>query len=442
MAQQAVRKQAETTPVIARSPRVGGGKKPFVPDYSRVRHTFTDPDAFFAFMQSYPNRSGVTLYLYRVFPKIDLSLIGHTESNIQKGGYEDLPLYSFDAVTKNFGRGTYQIKVVDSNRPEGEKEVVRSCTYEINDTDKPAVYDLRTLKLSEPKNNDEINRLIVQGVLVRDASTGAPRLRTAADIAPVAAAAPVAAVDTSANALIVQFAMEAFKSTRQSPSEAVKDMISIAQAIQPAPVAAPSIEQIADAVAVRLGGAGRGADPFAGWERVQAFIERAGGVAAAVNPEGAPAGAAGDGGASWAPYLANIISEARAFVPELVGAWYQLRSSSATAAAAPADGVLEMLPLDKRIETIFKAGFQSMQRGITGHQFAQWLCLSGEMPGGLEAFNVLKPAGVVGLVAMASTNPMGARIVNDPVLRPQLDRFLSDFFAFDPVGSAAAASAA
>jgi len=151
MAQQAVRKQAETTPVIARSPRVGGGKKPFVPDYSRVRHTFTDPDAFFAFMQSYPNRSGVTLYLYRVFPKIDLSLIGHTESNIQKGGYEDLPLYSFDAVTKNFGRGTYQIKVVDSNRPEGEKEVVRSCTYEINDTDKPAVYDLRTLKLSEPK---------------------------------------------------------------------------------------------------------------------------------------------------------------------------------------------------------------------------------------------------------------------------------------------------
>ena len=419
MAQQGTKKATENEPVRTRSPRVGGGKKPVPADYSRGRHTFTDPHAFMVFMKGYPNTVGITLYLYRVMPKIDLSLIGHTESNIQKGGYEDLPLYSIEAVTKTFGRGIYQIKVVDSNRAEGDKEVVRACTYDISDTDKPAVYDLRTLKLSEPKNNDEINRLIVQGVLVRDAATGAPRLRTAADIAAVA---PVAApVDTSANGVILQFAMEAFKSTRQSPSEAVKDMVAIAQAIQPKQVPGPSIEQIADAVVVRLGGAGRGpaSDPFANWEKVNGFIARAAEMVRGSMPAVSD-GAAGDGGGSWAPHLGGILSEVRALVPEVLNAWYQLRASgsinTAPAAAAPGNGVLEMLPLDKRIETIFKAGFESMQRGITGQQFAAWLCLSGEMPGGLEAWNVLKPAGAVGLIAMASTNPMGARMVNDPAL--------------------------
>jgi hypothetical protein len=440
MAQTAVRKQPEIAPISKRAPRVGAGKKPVPPDYSRSRQTFTDPAVFLDFMRGYPNPVGVTLYLYRVWPKIDLSLIGHTESNIQKGGYDDLLLYSAETIGRNFGKGAYQIKVVDSNRSEGEKEVVRSCNFDLMDIEKQPVYDVRTLKLAEPKNNDEINRLIVQGVLVRDAASGAPRLRTAADIAAAAPVAPVAApVDNSANALIVQFAMEAFKSTRQSPSEAVKDVVAVAQLLQPKTAPGPSLDQIADAVAARLGGAGRGAvDPITGWERMQGFLDRAGAV---VNPEPAPAAVAGDGGASWAPHLAHIISEARAFVPEIMQAWFHLRSSAAPA-AVPNNGVLEMLPLDKRIETIFKAGFQSMQRGITGRQFAEWLCLSGEMPGGLEAFNVLKPAGVAGLIAMASTNPIGAQIVGDPVVRPQLDLFLADFFAFNPAGSAAAASAA
>jgi hypothetical protein len=83
-----------------------------------------------------------------------------------------------------------------------------------------------------------------------------------------------------------------------------------------------------------------------------------------------------------------------------------------------------------------------MRRGVTGQQFAQWLCLSGEMPGGLEAFNFLKPAGAAGLVAMSATNPIGAQIVNDAALRPQLDRFLADFFSFNPAGSAAVTTAA
>jgi hypothetical protein len=426
-----------------RAPRVGAGKQAVAADYSKVRQTFTNPEGFLSYMRGYPNTTGITLYLYRVWPKIDLSLIGHGESNIQKGGFEDLLLYTPETIARNFGRGAYQVKVTDSNRAEGEKEVVRSFTFDITDCEKAPVYDLRTLKLAEPKNTDEVNRLIVQGLLVRDAS-GAPRLRTAADISPVPVAAAVAPVDTSANNLIVQFAMEAFKSTRQSPTEAVKDVVSIAQLLQRDPAPVPSIDQIADAVAVRLGG-GRGGDPFSTWEKVQGFIERAGGVVASQAGGVAAAVVTGDGaGSSWAPHLASIISEARAFVPELVNAWEFIRSPRSAAAAGPIprEGVMEMLPIDKRIETIFKAGFESMQRGITGAQFAQWLCLSGELPGGLEAFNLLKPAGAAGLIAMASTNPLGAQIVNDAAVRPQLDRFLGEFFSFESAAGAASASAA
>ena len=444
MAQLTVKKEPVNQPGISRTPRVGGGRKLPTPDYSRIRLTFTDPAVWLAYMKGYPNTAGITIYLYRVMPKIDLSLIGHTESNIQKGGYDDLPMFSAETIARNFGRGAYQIKVVDSNRAEGEKEVVRACNFEITDCEKAPVYDLRTLKLAEPKNTDEVNRLIAQGLLVRDVS-GAPRLRTAADIAPapVAAAAPPA--DSSASNLIVQFAMEAFKSTRQSPTEAVRDVVAVAQLLRPEPAPVPSIDQIADAVAVRLGGAGRGGDPFSTWEKVQGFIERAGGVVASQVGGAAVAEVAGDGAASWAPHLPHIISELRSFIPEVVNAWAFLRSPAVAPAPAAGqrEGVLEMLPIDKRIEVIFKAGFESMQRGVTGLQFAQWLCLSGEMPGGLEAFRLLKPAGAAGLVAMASTNPLGAQIVSDAAVRPQLDRFLSEFFAFDPAaGSAAAASAA
>ena len=302
---------------------------------------------------------------------------------------------------------------------------------------------MRTLVLGHAENIDEVNRLIAAGVLVRDAA-GSPRLKTAADI-PVSSAAPVAAVapvDQSATQTLHQIALEAFKQSRQSPSEAIKDFIAISQSLHPA-TPPLSVDQIVEAVVTRLGGAPRGAaaDPFAQWERVQGFIDRAAGVAAAgisVNP----AVPAGDAGASWAPHVAGILQEVRAFWPEVLNGLAMLRNQRAAAQppAAERNGVLQMLPMDKRIETIFKAGFESMRRGITGLDFAIWLCLSGEFPGGLEAFNVLKPGGAAALIAMASTNPMGAQVVNDAAVRPQLDLFLSSFFSFDPAAPPAAAA--
>lgn len=94
-------------------------------------------------------------------------------------------------------------------------------------------------------------------------------------------------------------------------------------------------------------------------------------------------------------------------------------------------GAIPMLPMNQRIETIFKTGFECMRQGITGDQFALWLCNSGEFAGGREAFEFLKPGGAAGLVTMASAHPVGARILADASVRPQLDLFLSAFFSFD-----------
>jgi hypothetical protein len=443
MAQQGVRNAVETPVRRTRSPRLPVAKTTTeAPSYERWRMTISDPEEFLSFMRGYPNPQGVTLFLYRLKPKIDLSLIGLEETNIQKGPIADLALWGVDAVAEKFGRGLYNARVTDSNRPEGQKQVIQTCQYRI-DCEKAPVYDARTLVLGHAENIDEVNRLIAAGVLVRDAS-GSPRLKNAADTpvssAPVMAAAPV---DVSATQTLHQIALEAFKQSRQSPSEAIKDFIAISQSLHP-PTPPLSVEQIVEAVVTRLGGTPRGvaADPFAQWERVQGFIDRAAGVAAAgiaVNPAVAPAGEAG---ASWAPYVAPILQEVRGFWPEILNGLAMLRNQRAAAqppAVAEQNGVLHMLPMDKRIETIFKAGFESMRRGITGSDFAAWLCLSGEFPGGLEAFNVLKPAGAVGLLAMARTNPQGALVVNDATIRPQLDLFLASFFSFDPAAPPAAA---
>lgn len=450
MAQQAVKRQSKTDEISA--PRRRAPRLPVAPtaseppSYERSRMTINDPEEFLSFMRAYPNPQGVTLFLYRLKPKIDLSLIGLEETNIQKGGIGDLALWGAEAIAEKFGRGQYNARVTDSNRPDGQRQVIQSCQYKLMDVEKPPVYDVRTLVLGHAENIDEVNRLIAAGMLVRDAN-GSPRLRTAADVSG-AAAVPLAYSsvppgDQNATSLLMQIALEAFKTSRQSPSDAVKDVIGIAQLLRPEKHDVPSIDQIAEAVVAKLGaGAARGpADPFANWERVQGFIDRAAGAAVSqVNPAGAAA-PAGEGGSSWAPHVAPIISAVREFWPEVLQGLRMLRAEREPAAVDQNEGVnmerLPLLPLDQRIETIFKAGFNSMRQGVTGTQFAAWVC--GEMAGGLEAFEFLKPQGAQGMLTMAAMHPQGRVVVNDAAMRPQLEKFLNEFFLF--VGSAPASPA-
>ena len=140
MARQALKNVSESpvnVPLRTRSPRVGKVKTGGW-DYTRWNISINDPDAFMDFMRGYPNTEGVTLFLYRLVPPIDLSLIQKKESNIQKGGFGDLEKFTVESVAEKFGRGKYNVRVTDSNRPAGQTQVVKSCLYKLLDAEKPS----------------------------------------------------------------------------------------------------------------------------------------------------------------------------------------------------------------------------------------------------------------------------------------------------------------
>jgi hypothetical protein len=443
MAQQAAKKHVstpESVPLRTPSPRVGKVKTGAW-DYSRFRIAINDPDAFMDYMRGYPSTEGVTLFLYRLLPPIDLSLIGAKESNIQKGGYGDLNLFSVDAVAEKFGRGKYNIRVTDSNRPDGQREVVKSCQYKINDAERAPVYDLRTLLLGHPDAIDEVNRLIAAGILVRDAS-GAPRLRTAADApGPAAVAVPAAAPDLLTRDVLGSVLISLINRNTASPHDAVKDTIEVARLLHPA--SPPfDIEALVERVAARIVGnknGGRSEDAFQVYERIEGFLSRYGGGS---KPSAAAQNGAvvrESGARSWVPHLPALFSEARLLIPEITGMLRELRAERAAIAAGgePQAGGQQVqrqqqqpMTLEQRVEQIFRLGFQKMQEGVTGYDFAAYVC--GFHPGGLDVYRFLEPQGTAGLMALAAMNPAARGLVNDPQIRPQLEAFLTDFFSFDP----------
>ena len=226
-----------------------------------------------------------------------------------------------------------------------------------------------------------------------------------------------------------------------NPHDTVKDTIEIARMLQP-PTPPIDVETIVERVVARLGGkangGGREVDAFANYERMETFLSKFRGPAAAV----AASAAAVDSGDSWAPHLKGIFAEARGLLAEGFAAFRELKQNG--------DGAINVTPqqngghqqpmtMEQRIEQVFRLGYQRMQEGVTGFDYAAWVCSF--HPGGLEVYKTLEPTGAVGLIALAAMNPQARVVVNDPQIRPQLEVFLTDFFSFDPDGGVVEESA-
>lgn len=415
-------------------------------DYTLFRRSITRPDDFMDYMRGYPGPEGVTLFLYRVLPKIDLSLIGLRESNIQKGGYSDLSLFSFEAVSEKWGNGTYNIRVADGNRPEGQKEVVKSCPYKISDAGAP-VYDIRTLVLGNQENIDEVNRQIAAGVLIR-AADGFPRLRTEVDNVASGGPAPAGGGGVPLNDLVTKVMAGVIEKATTSPKDQLAQSIELARMLTPPVV---DIEAAIDRSLSRLGikGGNTLESEIDTYDRVARLLKR-------LTPGGgdSPTVVNGVVEESWAPHLTGIISEVRAFLPELISAWGQLtggRNNPVMAQQAPpqtpppTSGVqtppapgtqagAQPMTLEQKIEEVFTLGLHQLQQGGAGFDFATWVCSF--YPGGLEVYKYLDPHGTAGVMALLSMHPRGRAIANDAELRPKLEKFLDDFFEFDPEGGA------
>jgi hypothetical protein len=427
-----------------RVPRAKTEKPPLVHDYARSRVTFQKPEDFYSYLAGYPDSKGLMGYVFRTRPKIDHSMIGISQTSIyQTAAKEEL---TEDFIADKFGRGEYMVILKDENRPKGQTEACRTW-FKCPLAEKPPQYDPRTLLLSETSNLDEINRLLNLGILVRDGSNSAPRIRNTNDAPPPPpAAAPAGNGDMVGRDVIGQLLIALVNKGTANPNDAVKSTIEMARAIAPPPV---DLEGIIERVVSRLmkhnGHSNGEGDSFTTYEKMDAFLNKfRPAVTGTVLTDAAPAAGGGMSSdpATWLPHLPGIFHELRGLIRD-VG--QELRSSrppngQTVHAPAPAQNgggqIGATATMDQRIEEIAMLGFHQMGLGTKGWDFAAYVCH--HHAGGLEVFRLLEPAGTAGVIGMCAMNPAVRPILNDPEKRAQLEAFLDDFFDFDasPDGSA------
>jgi hypothetical protein len=429
--------------------RPGRKRKPY--DYSQFKKAFRNTEDFAFFLAGYPDMSGVLAYWYRLYPKIDLSRIGHTETNLVTTTKVSEMTEEYAAAT--WGSGKYMLKFTDANRAANQQEVAR-VWFTVDDPALPAKYDPRCLLLNDPVNADEVARLLASGVLVREGEYGSPVLKTAANAAPAVAVAPPSPVFAPApvlsgslgDQLLVKLLDRALPLVAPTPTagEFLQQSFQIADRFrQMDSPAAPSLDQIADAVAKRLPPA-----PVASsftteletYERVGVLLDK---VGAGRSLNGAVEAAL----PGWAVFLGPVLDEfVKPLVPVLVN--YLMRpaapvprgpvlvaGSGSAAEPPPPPPRLVLLPADAplmdRARQVASLALAKCREDISGDQFAAWVC--GFYPGGREIFDMFERAGgtqsVIGFLAMDSQ--LGP-LMRDPVVSARLTPFLDEFTSYSP----------
>ena len=444
----------KTAPPATKTPGKTGPKpKPF--DYSREKVAFRNPADFAVYLAGYPDVTGLLGYFYRLKPRIDLTLIALKDSFIHKSMLAEEMTAEYCAAT--WGQGRYMVKLNDANKPAGHREVARTW-FDIDDPDTPPVYDPRSLLVNDPENADEVARLISLGVLKRDGEYGTPRIRTDAPAAPVVIApAPVAPAFAGniGDQLIIKLLDRALPSaTPQTATDVLEQSFQIADRLRP-PVAAvaavPTLDQIADAVALRLRPAAVAPAGIAGeletYERVSSLLDKIG-VGRGGGDGTAPAAP------GWAVVLGPILdSFLKPLVPLLTGF---LVSKSAPAppvarAGVPVPVALPVpnpipvfltadAPLMDRVVQVSRLALQKSSEGVAGFRFASWLC--GFYPGGGEVYEFLDNAGGTGgcLGLMAMVPELQSQLA-DPVRSAEVEVWLDDFFTYESAGQEVEATA-
>jgi len=448
-------------------------KKAF--DYSQFKLSFRNPEDFERFIGGYPDCSGVMAYYYRLVPKIDLSLIGLAETSIYKTAA--VSEMNRDFAAGRWGRGKYMLRLSDANRTKGQQEIYRTW-FEIDDPDLAAIYDPRSLMVHDPANADEVARLIQSGVMVRDGLTGAARVKTEYT-APAAAGLPSPVVvpaeppDVLSKDLLSTLILRLVDRGAQSPREQLTQTIEVARLLAP-PAAAANPElmelrvQIAELKAARGAGTrSSGLDVFESYTHIESFLKSHSGGGAVVGRRSV-VGEIMDGVKELIPHVPAIVEGVMALqarraatlaraVPAVPAGFVQ--SSIANRPGAPegkgaaipngSSNLGAVVPLDltsgdmfSRLVRVGNLALEKMRAGMTGFDFASFLC-SSYTPGGLDLFRILAADGTTGVMGLLGQLP--EVIAAGPAGRAEIEAFLDDFFTYDPLGGveeSAAVSAA
>jgi hypothetical protein len=440
------------------------GRKPKPFDYSRYRVAFRDADVFAGWLAGYPDLSAVICYFYRLLPKIDLSRVGLRDNYIFKSANPGE--WTPDFVARRWGRGHFLLKVNDANAPAGQQERAR-VWFIVDDPDLLPVYDPRALMLGDPENADEIARLLACGVLVRDAETGAVRVKveavpvvpgSAAGAAGVAVPAPVVASpfldQAMGNQVIMKLLDRALPSaTPQTASDVLEQSFQIADRFNNgARGGSQSIEQIVEAVVLRLRPVPAVAlsTELETFERVSTLLEKVG--AGRALDTAAVAGSVPGWAAVLLPFLESAI---KPLVPVIVG--YFARPAAVPAGPAAGGVLLSMppprpvasaasavgsaappaypvfLPLDAplmdRVVQVAGLALAKQAEGVTGFAFASWM--TAFYPGGKELYEFLEArGGRIGAMGLLQMVPSLASQL-DEARKLALEAWFDDLFTFD-----------
>lgn len=397
--------------------------------------SFQHADDWYRYLEAYPNKTGLSCYVYRLKPKIDLSLVGREETHIMMTSTPAEMTEEY--IGSVFGRGKYMLRVIDKNRVAPLKQECAQVWFDCINASKPPLYDPRSLLISEPTNVDEINRLLNLGVLIRDTPNSNPRVATGAErsgnFSSNAPADPYGKIDLG------QVLMHLVNRGSEDPQKMVMHTIEMAKVLNGAAGSAPDVETIINRVVDRLKPAAA-VDPLQMYMSVAETLKKI--LPAGVTDSGAPAAPAENGASSWAPHLAGIFSEIRTTLRELpavVATFREMRGGgSQNGAQQPMQQQPQqkqaqpaaLAPIGDRIREVCILGFSQLNKGGKGFDFAAFIW--NHFPGGQEVYRTLEPGGAAGLIGLMSMDPSASALLNDAQFRPRLEEFLSDFFTFDP----------
>lgn len=426
-------------------------------DFLRGKQTFQKEAAFLEFVAAYPDRDGLSMYIFRLKPKIDFGLIGIENSHIQL--ITDIESFSREYIEENFGGGEYMVTLNDANArpPERAKGFFR-----INTPGLEPKLDVRTVCLNDRENADYIEKLIAKGILVRSENGGKPKVKTESDAIPETVTMP----GSEAASVLPAAPAGGAAAAAPSPSSSFPGDVPVPiwlkildRVLTPAPPPPPPpnpIEliniafQIAERTQPKNEAGPQPIDVLEAYSRVSKLVNPAGAA-----PPAVPVVSDGGGGASsWVVMLPQIIQS----LPQLVQAWTMAKAAAAAAGAAPHSPVMAApspggsavsapIPgaadshtsevqsmtslfsplMISKLGRIVPAALEKFQAGISGIDYAYAVCVMEGKP----VYRAICQMGSEGLMAALAGIPhpevqalLGGR-------RAELQAWLDDFLSYD-----------
>lgn len=423
-------------------------------DYAIARQRFNRHEDFWAFLADYPDKRGLSCYVYRLDPVINMARVGQDASYIDV--IADLGLMSYNAIAEAHGGGKYQVMLSDANRSGGSEAARSFMTVPVEERE-PKL-DVRTVVLDDKKNAQYVEKLIVRGVVVRD-STGAPQLKTettvsdllsemkkAAGVPALAAPAPVG--NDVLGQVVVELLRQRGGGVTADPGKQIQDALSLADRLHPPtnPVMDGLLLKLVDrmtappaAVAIP--------DPLESFDRWEKIFARIGNGAAAVTS-----------GPGIVSQIFTGLGEVVKNAPQLVAAFQMLqRSGAPSGAVIPISGVpsgldagagrpLQIDPdsitelncfsligdpaVQARLKHVAGKAAEVMDRGVKGWDYAVSLCAM-ELDG-RALFRLLELMGVSAIMgALGQVPEVPQRAAADPAYMAKLEAWVEDFLGFD-----------